>query len=292
MTDRFEAIADGVYAYHHDWAEGNCALVFGPDGAAAVDGGGSLDDGRAMAAFLRARGHEPTRLVLTHGHADHVWGAAPLARGEVYAHDLTPGVMRAQLPAWAQRWQVDEAEAARRVTWPTATFSHELRLHLGGERRLRLLRTPGHSADGISVLIEDARVLIAGDCAATGIVPALGEGDGRTLEASLRMLADMELDALIPGHGPVARGAEVGAWLRWGAEYLLGVRRRVRQLLVDGIAPAAAPDEVPYAEFVGDRLPADRHGMPKRHRAAVEKIVAEEQTRLPEPWLPEPARSR
>jgi glyoxylase-like metal-dependent hydrolase (beta-lactamase superfamily II) len=167
-----------------------------------------------MAAYLRSRGHQPTRLILTHGHSDHVWGAPALGHGEVIAHELTPSVMRRQVPAWAQRWQVSAEEAATRVPWPTLTFSDEARVHLGHHRSLRLFRTPGHSVDGISILVEDCRVLIAGDCAATGIVPALGDGDGRTLEASLRMLADMEIDVLVPGHGPVVHGADAKDWLR------------------------------------------------------------------------------
>ena len=40
-------------------------------------------------------------------------------------------------------------------------------------------------------------------------------------------------------------------------------------------------DTVPYDEFVGDRLPRDRHGMPQRHEGAVAKIIDEELTRLP-----------
>lgn len=281
MTEPFEEVVDGVFVYHHDWADGNCAIVLGAESAVAIDGGGAEQDGVAMADLMRTHGHEPRRLVYTHGHADHVWGALPLAAGEVYAYELTSQVMRQQLPGWARRWQVDDEAAAARVAWPTVTFTEELHLRLGGARTLRLLRTPGHSIDGVSVLVEDCGVLIAGDCAATGIVPALNDGDGRTLEASLRLLADMKIETLVPGHGPVVRGADVRDWLLWGADYLLGVRRRVRDLLGAGLPVDGVPDEVTYEEFVGTRLPAERHNMKQRHRAAVTKIVEEEQTRLP-----------
>lgn len=33
---------------------------------------------------------------------------------------------------------------------------------------------------------------------------------------------------------------------------------------------------ISYDEYVGDRLPVDKHGMPKRHRNAVGKIADEE----------------
>lgn len=188
--------------------------------------------------------------------------------------------MRRQVAAWARGWQVSEAEAAARVPWPTLTFVDELRVHLGGDRSLRLFRTPGHSADGVSILVEDCAVLVAGDCAATGIVPALGDGDGRTLEASLRLLEGMDIEVLVPGHGPVVRGADVGDWLRWGADYLRGVRERVREQLRAGVPIERVAAAVPYAEFVGQRLSRQRHGMPSRHDAAVAKIIEEERPRL------------
>lgn len=284
MTDTFEQVADGVFAYHHDWADGLCAIVFGDDGAVAIDGGGDAADGETMAAFMRQHGREPTRLIYTHGHPDHVWGAAALGGGEVFSHELTPEVMRKQVPSWAQRWGVSQEEAAARVPWPTATFDQTMSWHLGG-RTIRSIRTPGHSTDGTSYLIEDCRTLIAGDAIATGIVPALNDGDGRTLEMSHRLLLEKgdQIDVLVPGHGPVAHGDEVAACLRWGASYLRGVRTRVKQQLVSGIEDQEALEaSCSYAEFVGDRFDSELHHMPQRHATAVVKIISEERTRIPD----------
>jgi glyoxylase-like metal-dependent hydrolase (beta-lactamase superfamily II) len=284
MTDTFEQVADGVFAYHHDWADGLCAIVFGDDGAVAIDGGGDAADGETMAAFMRQHGREPTRLIYTHGHPDHVWGAAALGGGEVFSHELTPEVMRKQVPSWAQRWGVSQEEAAARVSWPTATFGQTMSWYLGG-RTIRSIRTPGHSTDGTSYLIEDCRTLIAGDAIATGIVPALNDGDGRTLEMSHRLLLEKgdQIDVLVPGHGPVAHGDEVAACLRWGASYLRGVRTRVKQQLVSGIEDQEALEaSCSYAEFVGDRFDSELHHMPQRHATAVVKIISEERTRIPD----------
>lgn len=284
MTDTFEQVADGVFAYHHDWADGLCAIVFGDDGAVAIDGGGDAADGETMAAFMRQHGREPTRLIYTHGHPDHVWGAAALGGGEVFSHELTPEVMRKQVPSWAQRWGVSQEEAAACVPWPTATFDQTMSWHLGG-RTIRSIRTPGHSTDGTSYLIEDCRTLIAGDAIATGIVPALNDGDGRTLEMSHRLLLEKgdQIDVLVPGHGPVAHGDEVAACLRWGVSYLRGVRTRVKQQLVSGIEDQEALEaSCSYAEFVGDRFDSELHHMPQRHATAVVKIISEERTRIPD----------
>jgi hypothetical protein len=92
-----------------------------------------------------------------------------------------------------------------------------------------------------------------------------------------------QIDVLVPGHGPVARGDEVAACLRWGASYLRGVRRRVRQQLVSGIEDQdALVASCSYTEFVGERFDSESHHMPQRHATAVTKIISEERTRIPD----------
>ncbi|MEC9379060.1 MAG: MBL fold metallo-hydrolase [Candidatus Latescibacterota bacterium] len=283
MSDPFEEVADGVFAYHHDWADGLCAIVLGEDTAVAIDGGGDRADGEAMAAFLRRQGREPSRLIYTHGHSDHVCGAAPLGHGEVFSHERTPDVMRAQVSSWAKKWAVSESEAAKRVPWPTATFSDQMMWHLGG-RTIQSIRTPGNSIDGTSYLVEDAKVIVAGDAIATGILPALNDGDGRTLEMSHRLLLEMDdqIEALIPGHGPVVRGEAVSETLIWGAGYLRNVRERLRQQLMAGKNDEQTLlDACPYEEFVAGRFDPAVHHMIHRHTAAVTKMIAEERTRIP-----------
>jgi glyoxylase-like metal-dependent hydrolase (beta-lactamase superfamily II) len=272
----FSEIVPGVFAVEHQVAEGKNGILFSRRGAVAIDGGNYPEEGQAMAEFIRARGETPDRLILTHGHGDHVLGAAALAGGEVIAHARTPEVIRRQVPAWAARWGESEEQVEARIVRPTITFTEELRLDLG-DRSLRLFPTPGHSEDGICVYLEEERLLFAGDTVVTGIVPAIGDGDSRELEASLQRLAGMEIEILVAGHGPVLQGREkVREWLQWLASYLAGVRAFVLEELGQGRDPVTIADSADYARFVGDRLPAEKHGMPKRHRNTVVKILEEE----------------
>ena len=275
----FAEISSGVYSARHQVAEGKNAIVFGMRGALAIDGGTLPEEGQAMADFIRDKGCAVDRLALTHGHADHVLGAGPLAGGEVYAHVKTPGVIRRQIPGWAKRQNRSEQEVAADLVWPTVLYKDELRIDLGG-KTVWFFPTPGHSEDGVSALVEEDKLLIGGDAVVTGIVPAIGDGDSRVLEASLGRLAQMQIEILIPGHGPEVYGADAARdWIEWEAAYLAGVRNRVRELLVGGRDIDAVADGVDFAEFVGDRLPADRHKMPSRHRNTVVKIAEEETER-------------
>jgi glyoxylase-like metal-dependent hydrolase (beta-lactamase superfamily II) len=269
-------ILPGIYTVDHAVAEGKNAIVVGRRAAWAIDAGTYAHESQEMADFIRSLGRAPERLIYTHGHGDHVLGSAAFQGAEIIAHELMPVECRRLLPMLAGRASKSVAELADQIAWPTLTFSGELALDLG-DRHLRLFPTPGHSQDGISIFVEEEKLLIAGDVVVTGIVPAIGDGDSRTLEGTLARLAKMEIEILAPGHGPVIYGRNaVLDWLHWLADYLAGVRTVVRMALDQGVPPDSIAERVAYERFIGDRLPRDRHNMFIRHRNTVQKIVEEE----------------
>lgn len=271
-----DEIAPGIFTVDHAVADGKNAIIFGPRGAWAVDAGTHAHEAQTMIDFIRARGYTADRLIYTHGHGDHALGSAPFAGAEVIAHRLMPVECRRLLPSLAARNGLSVEEQAARVVWPTLTFSEEVTIDTG-DRHLRLFPTPGHSQDGVSILVEEDKLLIAGDAVVTGIVPAIGDGDSRVLEKTLHRLLQMEIDVLVPGHGEVVRGrTQVQDRLRWIAGYLRNVRVAVDRMIKADVAAAEIPDLLSFDAFIGERLPWDRHNMPQRHRNTVAKIVQEE----------------
>ena len=272
-------LAPSVFSVDSRFVDGKNGIVIGKRMALAIDGSNYEDEGVAMASFIRQNGFEPDRLALTHGHGDHILGAGPLAQGEVFAHALTPAEIEKQIPGWAARWEVDEAEVRARVIQPTITYQDELRMDLGGLHAW-MFPTPGHSPDGVSIYIEEHRLLFAGDSVVTGIVAAIGAGNSEVLERSLYKLATLEIDILVPGHGEVLFSKDqVKDWIRWEANYLASVREAVREALGAGIPAEDVAAQIEFDKFIGDRLPKDRNGMPKRHLNTVAKIVEEETER-------------
>ena len=274
-----QEVAPGIYATDHRVADGKNAVILGERGALAVDVGTYPEEGQIMADFIRQQGYTPDRVILTHGHGDHILGGAAFVGSEVYAHEKTPEVCRRFLHKLAERKGETYEQILAGVLWPTVMFNDELSIDLG-DKHLRLFRTPGHSDDGVSVYIEEDRALIAGDSVVTSIVPALHDGHSQVLEASLRKLQLLEIDVMIPGHGAVVHGAaQVQDWLSWLIGYLAGVRAAVREIIAaDGasLQPEQVAEQVDFERFIGDRMPRDQNNIEKRHLATAINIAEEE----------------
>ncbi len=121
-------------------------------------------------------------ILVTHGHLDHYEGARALAQ-----------MVSAPILAWSREGvPVADEELADQQAFDC------------GPDRLRVLHTPGHRFDHVCLLLEQARVLFAGDLVAgvgtVVIVPP--EGSVTAYLASLRRLQKLDLALILPAHGP------------------------------------------------------------------------------------------
>jgi cyclase len=164
------------------------------------------------------------------------------------------------------------------LRFPRVRFAGELAVDLGG-RSVRIVPTPGHAPGAVCVFVPEARVLFGGDTVVTGIPPVFRDGDSRTLEGTLRALGDLDIDVLVPGHGPIVLGGErVREAIRWTADYLARVRELVAARHGRDDADAIIATAAPFDACVGERLPRDRHRMVWRHEQVVRGILAELET--------------
>lgn len=271
----FREVAEGVYTCDHAVVEGKNTVVFGDRTAVAVDTGIEPEDGQAMAEFIRSRGFEVKKLVLTHGHGDHIFGSGAFRGGEVYASILCPDVMREQIPKWKARCGGGPSDPSREWAWPTVTFTDRLILDIGG-MSLELFATPGHSRDSICVHIPQRKLLVGGDTVVTAILPAIFH-DSRRLQESLREIQKRPAEILIPGHGEALQGRErIHGWLDKMTGYITSVRKRICQEVTAGKPPREIPASVPLNELLPSELDREKYGMERRHRMVVEKLVIEE----------------
>ena len=193
-------------------------------------------------------------VILTHHHADHVYGAYLFPEAEIVAHDQCRDILaragRASLER-ARRETPSLAEVMLRL--PDITFNKDMHIHLG-HRDLYLFHSPGNSPDGISIMVADEKVLIAGD--AVMPVPHISRGNYEQLISTLQMLKRLQPSFVVQGHGDVLLKGEVDESIDSSIGYLHAIAGRVRELAEQG-APPEQLRSIDIEECGKSRIPLD-----------------------------------
>ncbi|MFJ5552246.1 MULTISPECIES: MBL fold metallo-hydrolase [unclassified Streptomyces] len=189
-------------------------LVVGDDAVLLVDPGSSLREGAEIRAQAeRLTGRRVTHLAFTHGHFDHVLGAAAFAGVEAFGAvglESMLTVDRNALRADAVGHGLAPAEATASVdvlVVPRHLVSGEWTLELGGVQVLLANVGPGHTPHDLAVLVPGEReVVFCGDLVEESGEPQAGPDalPSQWPAALDRLLALGGEDALyVPGHGSV-----------------------------------------------------------------------------------------
>ncbi|MBV8859555.1 MAG: MBL fold metallo-hydrolase [Acidobacteria bacterium] len=154
-----------------------------------------------------------------------------------------------------------------RRTYPTFTYADSLTLYHGG-REFRFMSVPG-DAEGTTVLyLPKERVLLTGDVVSYPI-PYISTPPSRHVQ-SLRMLAGLDVDVIVPGHGPAFRDKD---FLNLEAELLEAVVKGVREALQKGTITLDEVQKVVTADELRERFTHGDKDLEARFRERVKVIV-------------------
>jgi len=261
-------IAHGAYAWlapEASWGWSNAGLIVDGEQSLLVD---TLYDLELTGEMLRKmRAAEPLAkdidtLVNTHANGDHCHGNELVTGAEIIAStasalemsDLPPEAMAALVEAAPDMGPMGEfflhcfgkfKFAGIRHTPPTRTFDGELDLHVG-DKPVHLIEVgPAHTRGDVLVHSPADRVVFTGDILFIDSTPIMWEGPvGNWIKACM-LIEDMDVDLIIPGHGPITDKHGV-VQVR---QYLQFVRDQAKARFDAGLSAIEAAKDIELAEY-------------------------------------------
>ncbi len=267
-TNGLHSFGNGSFAYLQpdgSWGLSNAGLVTDSGESLLVD---TLFDLRLTAEMLAAmRRAAPAAmrigtLVNTHANGDHCYGNQLVSGATIIASASAAAEMD-ELPPERMAMIVKNAAALGPAgtffaqcfarfdfggivhTPPTETFRGECTRRVGA-KEVRIIEVgPAHTKGDVIVHVPADRVVFTGDILFIDGTPVMWAGPVSNWISACELIAAMDVDAIVPGHGPVTDAA--GA-LRV-RDYLVYVRDETRKRFEAGLSPADAARDIALGDF-------------------------------------------
>jgi cyclase len=291
-------LTDDVYAWIGAGGDSNAGAVVTKDGLLAIDAQQTPQLGLQFRQRIESEaGFRATHLLNTHLHLDHIAGNVVFQDLPIIAHRRTAELLQMELgPSGRNLWVVSDTTAKLRLffganfaelvpptdplfAWfanrvsgpayerielagPTGTFDKSISL----ETRHGALRAdywgPAHCDGDLIVYHPQRKIAFTGDLLFVGRFPWLGDCDLDGWIAVLERMKQMDLETVVPGHGPVCTLKDVAEF----RDLLAGVRGAVARAIAAGASEDAAAAEIALPQYAA--LPRYREWLAPNVRAA------------------------
>ena len=225
-----ERVADNVFWFQSEvYAQVTAGAIIGPSWAVVIDTLALPEESLYIRNYIEHEIDVPIRYVInTHHHADHAWGSCFFPGSTVIAHQICRDKLIKDSPtALRQAAQHTSSFRQVKIVPPHLTFDDSHMSLRVGKKTLTLMPLPGPCPDNIGVLVEEDRILFAGD--AFMPLPYIVGGDVDDTVASLKKIAKMGLENVIQGHGDIVLRGEIDNAVKENLFYLSALRKAVRQ---------------------------------------------------------------
>ena len=224
-----ERVSENVYWFQSEiYAQVTAGVVVGTDWAVVIDTLAIPEETLEMRSYVEEELKVPVRYVInTHYHADHTWGNCYFPGATVVSSALCRKFMIERgIPALEETRHANPTFKQVKMVLPHLTFETGTMSLTVGKKRLNLFPTPGNSPDGISVLIEEDRVLFAGD--AFMPIPYIVDGDYDQLCETMQLVGQMGLENIVQGHGDIILRGEIEGTVEDNLSYLREVYKAAK----------------------------------------------------------------
>jgi len=206
-------------------ASGNVAVLPTDEGILLVDDKFEAD-GPEILAKVKGVSDKPIKYILnTHQHGDHTGGNAFMLTN-------TPAQIVIHKNARANM------VAGKQPGLPQITYADEAQVFLGGKEVSAHHLGRGHTDGDAVILFPSERVLHTGDLFVNGSAPFIdysAKGSIVEWDKTLDRVLALDFDIVIPGHGPVAKKADLMKW----RDSITELRSRAKAACAGGAADAA-----------------------------------------------------
>ena len=252
-------IAEGVLVHQSEFLQSNGIVVEGGDGVLLIDPG--LKDSELSCLADDLTGRPVVAGFSTHPDWDHLlWharlGAAPrygTARCVAAVQEqLSDPDLKAKVEEHLSETEIGGQVPLDRYGLITAVPAGTVHVPWDGPQ-VRIIEHRAHAPGHAALLIDQSRVLVAGDMLSDVLIPMLDlDGTADPISdylAALQLLEDVagEVDVVVPGHGSVGGAGQTRARIEQDRAYVLALR--------DGRVPddpRIGPSARPGWEWVSD----------------------------------------
>jgi glyoxylase-like metal-dependent hydrolase (beta-lactamase superfamily II) len=229
-------VAEGVLVHESGFLQSNAVVIQGPAGALLIDPGITGHEMVSIANDVQELGQPVVAGFSTHPHWDHLLWHPQFGGVPRYGTARCAASVRDQQsdPDWKAR-EAEELPPEIADDVPLDLLGRISGLAAGTERipwdgpGVRILEHQAHAPGHAALLIEDRRVLVAGDMLSDVLIPMLDLQAADPIDdylAALRLLDGVaaDVDVFIPGHGSVGGGDALQARIEQDRAYVQALR--------------------------------------------------------------------
>jgi len=264
------ALGNGSYAWlapDGSWGWSNAGLIVDSEESLLVD---TLFDLRLTREMLKAmRAAEPDAasqigiLVNTHANGDHCYGNELVAGAEIIAstasalemNETPPEVMVMMLEMAASDdsslgafmrhcFGAFEFNGISPVA-PTRTFENELSVQVGNKQVNLIEVGPAHTKGDVLVHVPADRTVFTGDILFIDGTPIMWDGPVRNWILACERIMDMDVETIVPGHGPITDKQGVAAV----KSYLVYIDAEARKRFDAGMDSFEAAKDIELGDY-------------------------------------------